>query len=58
MDNRRTDSHVLSGQRALVTGAHAGIGAAVASALAEAGATVVVNYAHYPRVDDVAQAIV
>ncbi len=35
----------LAGQRALVTGASSGIGAAVAKALAAAGAKVVVNYA-------------
>ena len=35
---------VLQGQRALVTGANSGIGAAVAKALAAAGARVVVNY--------------
>ena len=35
---------VLKGQRALVTGANSGIGAAVAKALARAGAAVVVNY--------------
>ena len=35
---------ILSGQRALVTGASSGIGKAVAVALGEAGADVVVNY--------------
>jgi len=35
---------VLAGQNALVTGANTGIGAAVARALAEAGARVVINY--------------
>jgi glucose 1-dehydrogenase len=34
----------LAGQRALVTGASSGIGAAIARSLASAGATVVVNY--------------
>jgi glucose 1-dehydrogenase len=35
---------VLAGQKALVTGANSGIGQAVAIALGEAGADLVVNY--------------
>lgn len=41
----QTHAYGLAGQRALVTGASSGIGEAIARALAEAGATVVVNYA-------------
>ena len=35
---------LLAGQRAVVTGASSGIGAAIACALGEAGANVIVNY--------------
>ena len=45
----------LAGQKALVTGANSGIGAAVAVALGRAGADVVVNYVVN---DDAAQAVV
>jgi glucose 1-dehydrogenase len=39
-----SETKVLAGQRALVTGASAGIGAAIAKSLAAAGASVAVNY--------------
>lgn len=40
---------LLKGQKALVTGANSGIGEAVAIALGEAGADVVVNYRSHPE---------
>ena len=46
---------VLTGQKALVTGANSGIGKGVAIALGQAGADVVVNYVDG---DDAANAVV
>jgi glucose 1-dehydrogenase len=49
---------VLEGQRALVTGGNSGIGKAVALALGQAGADVVVNYVSGPeRAEEVVQTI-
>ena len=54
----RPISRVLVGQKALVTGAGTGIGAAVAMTLAQAGAEVVVNYvANEEQAEAVAQEI-
>lgn len=47
--------HLLAGQKALVTGAGSGIGKAIALALGEAGADVIVNYVSD---DDAARAVV
>lgn len=48
----------LDGKRALVTGGSSGIGAAIALALADAGAKVAINYASHPApAEAIAQAI-
>jgi len=44
MPHQRVRGRPLAGQKALITGANSGIGKAVAIAMAEAGASVVVNY--------------
>ncbi len=53
--SHRKMGRVLVGQRAIVTGASSGIGAAIARAMGEAGADVVVNYVSGP---DAAAAVV
>lgn len=48
----------LSGQTAIITGANSGIGAAVAKAIAQEGANVVINYVSKPEVaEEMAHAI-
>ena len=42
----------LEGKRALVTGGNSGLGAAIALALAEAGAKVAINYMTHPEASD------
>ena len=50
-----SDLSRLTGQKALVTGANSGIGKAIAIALGQAGADVIVNYVEG---DDAANAVV
>ncbi len=47
--NSQSNNRPLEGQRALVTGANSGIGAAVAEGLAYAGAKVMINYVAEPE---------
>lgn len=47
--NPKINNRPLEGQRALVTGANSGIGAAVAEGLANAGAKVMINYVADPE---------
>ena len=47
--NNQNNYRPLLGQRALITGANTGIGAAVAEGLAKAGAKVMINYVTKPE---------
>jgi len=54
-DHRETTTHPLAGQLALVTGSSRGIGAGIAVALAQAGASVIVHgFNHLPEAEAVA----